>query len=106
MTPAIIDILVGLWIFMSSFAWGHTVPEFVNTLVTGSLAVLFGIATLADRRARYFEIALGVWLLLSMRFLTADQATHWNNGICGAVLLLAGLLGWKRRRAPDPQARP
>jgi hypothetical protein len=105
MTPAIIDVLVGLWIFMSTFAWEHTVPEFVNTMLTGSFAVLFGIAALADRRARYFEIALGVWLLLSVRLLTAGPMTHWNNSICGVLLLVAGLMGWRRRRSSDLHAR-
>jgi uncharacterized membrane protein YjjP (DUF1212 family) len=105
MTAAIIDILVGLWIFMSTFAWQHTTPEFINTIVCGALAVWFGIAALADRRARYLELALASWLLLSGHVLTgASRETLWNNTVCAFALFVGGLLGGWRRRAHDLRA--
>jgi hypothetical protein len=105
MASAFIDVLVGLWIFMSTFAWLHTVPEFVNTIVCGSLAVLFGLAGLADRRARLLEVVLGFWLVASMHFLAAGRPTLWNNAVCGVALLVGGLLGGTRQRAADPRVR-
>ena len=98
---AIIDILVGLWIFMSSFAWQHTVPEFVNTLLCGSFAIFFGIGALADRRVRYLEMTLALWLFLSTHLLAVGKETLWNNTICAVALFVAGLMGGGSQRQPS-----
>ena len=93
MTPRIVNALVGVWLFVSAFAWPHTHGQAVNTVACGLLAVVFALISLFVEPARYLNMALGVWLFLSTFFLPSlRQATLWNNAIMAVVLFVAALL--------------
>ena len=106
-TARIAGALLGIWLFISAFAWRHSPEQHVNTWICGLLAL--GVAMMAAfvRSARYLNAALAVWLLISAFALPTSSvtaATTWNNAIV-AVLLFATSLFGGRGRLGEPGVR-
>jgi hypothetical protein len=95
---------LGVWLFISAFAWRHGPEQATNTWVCGLVAL--GLAMLAAfvRSARYLTSALAVWLLISAFSLpTSSVGTTWNNAIVAVLLFatsLVGERGWRMRGEP------
>lgn len=109
MPARIINILLGAWLFISAFAWGHTPAQFNNAWIVGLLVAGFAAAATRVDWARYVNAILAVWLFLSTWILaTTAAATAWNNFIVAVAIFLVSLIGGPqpvRRRGARP-ARP
>jgi hypothetical protein len=58
------------------------------------LAIVFAVAALYLRRARYLNAAVGAWLFVSALLMsTLGEATLWNNAVVGLAVLIAAFLG-------------
>lgn len=111
MPARIINILLGVWLFISAFAWSHTSAQFTNAWLVGLLVAGFAAAALRVEWARYVNTVLAVWLFLSNWILaTAAEATAWNNIIVAIAIFVVSLVGpqpVRRTRArPARPARP
>jgi hypothetical protein len=92
MPARVVNIAVGIWLFISAFVWQHTGQEFTNTWICGVLAVVFALGAMADDRLRYLNTALGIYLFVStLAFHHTMVATMWNNLIAAAVIFLVSL---------------
>jgi hypothetical protein len=99
------NLSLGLWLFLSAFLWQHGHAQTINALVCGILAVTIALAGLEGRPyARYFNVVLGVWLIVSSFFLHGTRPpTAVNHVVVGlAIAVLASLrhIG----REPRPQS--
>lgn len=98
--------ILGIWLFISAFAWRHSPEQHANTWVSGLVAV--GVAMLASfvRPARYLNTALAVWLLISAFALpTITSVTTWNNVIVAVLLFATSLTGERRHHLDEPRLR-
>jgi hypothetical protein len=93
MTVRIFGVLIGVWLFISNFAWPHTHAESAVTLAGALLAVVFSVLAIFARNARFATAGVGVALFASALLVsTRGSATMWNNAIFGIAIFLAGVL--------------
>jgi fructose-specific phosphotransferase system IIC component len=88
-----IQIALGVWLFISAFAWSHTPSQFNNAWVVGALIAIMAAASMAAPLLRYANTALAVWLFISPFVLpTIAAATMWNHIIVAVALFLASMV--------------
>jgi hypothetical protein len=89
-----INAALAVWLFASSFMWPHTQAQAENAWVVGVMAFIAALSGLSGATwARYFNVVLGIWLVLSGLFLVPRQlGTLLNNILVGIGLVLFGLL--------------
>lgn len=85
-----INVILGVWLFISAFAWPHTSAQMTNTWILGVLTVIFAlIAWFAAPQARFLNTLLAIWLFISAWALPRyNVGTVWNNVIV-AILIFA-----------------
>lgn len=94
-----IDVVMGIWLFLSAFAWEHTAAERTNAWILGVLCVVFAVIAMSTSAARWLNTALAVWLFISVWALPHDNlGTMWNNAVVAIIVFLASL-------APGPGER-
>lgn len=91
--PRIANILLGVWLFISAFAWMHSPQQFTNTWLVGAGIALFGLIGLATPSARYVNLILAVWLFISAWALpTVATGTLWNNILVALAVFILSLI--------------
>ena len=95
----IATILLGVWLFLSTFAWRHTEALFTNTWLTGMAAVAFGLLSIAIPKMRYFSMVLAIWLFVSTFALPTGGVTIWNNAIVALLIFAFSLVPGHGRHA-------
>lgn len=88
----IFSIALGIWLFLSTFAWEHTSSQYANSWVTGVVITVIAGISLAVPRARSFNAAVAIWLFFSTFFFPSTGETVWNNTIVAILLLVASLV--------------
>lgn len=87
-----VNIVVGVWLFISAFIWPHSQAQMTNTWIVGLLAVVFAIAAMRAEQARYLNTILAVWLFISVWALPSlNLGTMWNNALAAIVMFFASL---------------
>jgi hypothetical protein len=87
-----LNILVGLWLFVSAFVLRHSATQFTNTWVMGIIVAAIAALALAWPAIRYLNTLAGAWLIISAFALPAITAgARWNNFICGIVVVVLSL---------------
>src|SRR5262249_45147261 len=99
--------LLGIWLFISAFAWHHYPAQFTNTWIVGVLCAVVAAVAYWVSPVRYVNTALAVWLFISTLFLRpAGAGTLWNNVLVAIAVFAFSLapggaeLATPRRRAP------
>jgi hypothetical protein len=88
----VINIIVGIWLFISAFVWPHTYSQMTNTWIVGVLCVAFALIAMRVPEARYLNTILAVWLFISVWALpTIRSGTAWNNVIMAIIMFFASL---------------
>ncbi len=88
-----INLLLGIWLFISAFVWDHSVPERTNTWILGVLCVVFALIAMSTPTARWLNTALSIWLFISVWALPHHNlATMWNNALVAIVVFLLSLV--------------
>jgi hypothetical protein len=103
-TSRIVNIVLGVWLFISAFLWPHSYAQMTNTWIAGALCVAFALIAMRVPEVRYLNTLLSVWLFVSVWALPwVSNATRWVNALTAivifAVSLAPGYLG-------GPGARP
>ena len=59
------NVLMGVWLFLSTFLWAHTTAQMVNALIVGALLVTFGLLGTRVPNVCRLNSVLAVWLFIS-----------------------------------------
>jgi hypothetical protein len=95
-----LNVLAGLWLFMSAFLWRHSPAQFTNSWVMGIVVAAVALVALSVPMFRYVNTIAGAWLILSTFTLPhVTVATVWNNLIVGFVVLAVSLVPNLARRS-------
>jgi hypothetical protein len=89
MRARILNAMLGLWLFFSTFLWPQTLPQRVTGWVIGLLSVTAALAGLSGGRGgRTVNAALGGWLIVSALFLPRmGRLGFWNDLAVGIGLV-------------------
>lgn len=102
-----INIVLGVWLFISAFVWVHSQAQFTNTWIVGVLCVGIAVAAMRIPEVRFINTALAVWLFISVWALPSfSVGTQWNNAIVAIAIFVAslvpGLVGPREGTKPLP----
>lgn len=101
--PRLVNAVLGVWLFISAFAWPHTVAQRTNTWILGVLAVIFALVAMKAPRARYLNTILAIWLFISAWALPRIMAgTVWNNVLVAIAIFIVSLLSSMGGAATGP----
>ena len=88
-SSAFTDVLVGIWLVVSAFAWPHPAALRADTWVVGALIVLCSLLAGALPVLRYLNAALAVWLVASTLALGHHHLGTVTNNLIAAVLVFS-----------------
>lgn len=92
-SPRLINVTLGVWLFVSAFLWPDQRPRMTNTWVCGVLCVTFAIAGMGLSWARHLNSALAVWSFVSAWALpTVHVVALWNNILCSIAIFVVSLV--------------
>jgi hypothetical protein len=88
-----LGLILGLWLFVSAFAFQRSSPEFTNAWVVGLASALAALAAMTRAPARYGNTLLAAWLVVSAFALPhRSPAAFWHDVAVGLVMLLLSLV--------------
>lgn len=102
-----INLLLGFWLLISAFAWGHTIPERANSWVVGALIMAIALLASSVPAARWLNTALSVWLFVAVWALPHHSlATRWNNVLVAIAVFAISLVPGGDERHPATTRTP
>jgi hypothetical protein len=106
-SPRLINVALGVWLFVSAFLWRHSHAQLTNTWIVGVLCVLVALVGMAVPRARYINTLLAIWLFVSAWALpTISVGTIWNNVLVSIAVFVISLVPSGPTAAPGYFGRP
>jgi hypothetical protein len=88
-----INVVLGIWLFISAFLWDHSLAERTNTWILGVLCVVFALIAMSTPTARWLNTILSIWLFISVWALPHQNlGTMWNNAVVAIIVFLASLV--------------
>lgn len=91
--PRWLPIVLGAWLFFTSFIWPHAGDDLNNTWLVGVLMAGFGVVALYRPGWRWATAVLGLWLAISTQAIPhIETATLWNNVLVGLAVFVASLV--------------
>jgi uncharacterized membrane protein len=89
-----INLVLGVWLFISAFVWPHTMGQQTNTWILGVLIALASAWAMYAPNARYLDTIFAVWLFVSTLVIARHSpATMWNNLIVAIIVFVLSLPG-------------
>ena len=93
LSPRIVNVIIGVWLFISAFLWPHLQAQQSNTWICGVLCVIFALVAMAVPWVRYLNTMLAIWLFVSAWALPSVQpGTIWNNVLCAIAIFILSLM--------------
>lgn len=91
--PRIVNLLLGMWLFLSAFLWNHTDAQYLNAFTCGLVLGILGAAA-GERRPllRLFTGQIGIWLMASTFLLPTGPGTRVNHLLVGLLVLAMSVL--------------
>lgn len=87
------SMVLGAWFFMSGLIWHHAVAVGSLDWILGLLVVALSVMALRQPRLHWGIAAVGAWILVQSALLPhIREGTVWNERVCGALILLLGLV--------------
>lgn len=106
MAARTLNILLGIWLFISAFVWPHDAAQMTNTWILGVLCVVFAIVATRVDQVRYLNTLLGIWLFVSAFVLpTQSRGTTWNNALVAIAVFIISLTPSDRLLLPNRAPR-
>ena len=107
MAARTLNVLLGIWLFISAFVWTHTQAQMTNTWILGVLCVIFALIAMRIDQVRYLNTALAVWLFISAFALsTQSRGTVWNNALVAVAIFIVSLAPSDRLQLPNRTQTP
>ena len=105
------NILLGLWLFLTAFAWRHAPAAWANTWIVGLLVVAVAIWGLTYQGLWRVNALLGLWLIVAAgvfpHILGASRA---NNIVVGFLITTVSGIAWatsgKEQALPASTPKP
>lgn len=85
---------IGVWLLFGPTLYGTQGGAANSDYIAGPLLVSFSVVSLAEvlRAVRFFNILLGMWLIVSPWVLEGgSDLSFWNNILCGIFIILLAL---------------
>jgi hypothetical protein len=89
--PAWVNLLVGVWLVITAFAWPHAAATQTNTWVVGALIAVSALWAMFVPAIRYVDTFLATWLFFSAIGF-AGNTTPWHDVIAAIVVFLVSLV--------------
>lgn len=88
----IVNIVLGVWLFISAFIWPHSYAQMTNTWIVGVLVVAFSLIAMRVPEVRYLNTILAVWLFISVWALPSiSMGTRWANALTAIAIFFVSL---------------
>ncbi len=98
-----VNVILGVWLFISAFAWPHTTAQRADTWILGVLCVAFALIATREPSVRWLNTALAIWLFISVWALPHQNVgTMWNNALVAIAIFIVSLVPGVARRAIGP----
>jgi hypothetical protein len=97
--PRYANILLGLWLFVSAFAWPHSRDACAAAWISGAMIVMNAFAAIWASPARFFNVLIGGIALVWQAAAAAHEPAARMNGIVCSALVIALALVPPRQRA-------
>lgn len=106
MWARIANVVLGLWLIVSTLLFRETKYQAINDLASGILIVAFALTSAFSwKTARLFNMVIGAWLLANAIFVHhGSLSADWNQGLVGYLVL--GFAVVPRRRTGGFQPSP
>jgi hypothetical protein len=96
-----LTLILGLWLFVSAFAFQRTSAMFTNAWLVGLASALAALAGMSRGPIRYANTALSAWLLVSAFALPhRSPAAFWHDIVVAMLMLLLSLVPGTMRPVP------
>ncbi len=93
MAARTLNVILGIWLFISAFVWPHTSAEFTNTWILGVLCVVFALIAMRVPNVRWLNTLLAIWLFISAFALPHQLVgTVWNNALVAIAVFILSLI--------------
>lgn len=105
--PRSLNVILGIWLFISAFVWPHSQEQMTNTWILGVLAVVFAVFSINTPPIRYLNTFLALWLFISAFALPSPRVssgTVWNNVIVAILIFIFSLAPGRGTPAPIGRA--
>jgi len=105
------NILLGLWLFLTAFAWRHAPAAWANTWIVGLLVVAVAIWGLTYQGLWRVNALLGLWLIVAaLVFPHLLGASRANNIVVGFLITTVSGIAWatsgKEQALPASTPKP
>ena len=105
------NILLGLWLFLTAFAWRHSPAAWANTWIVGLLVVAVAIWGLTYQGLWRVNALLGLWLIVAaLVFPHLLGASRANNIVVGFLITTVSGIAWatsgKEQALPASTPKP
>ena len=98
-----VNILLGIWLFISAFVWRHSSWQFNNAWIMGVITAVVALVALSVPAVRFVNTIAGIWLVISgFAFPALAAGTRWNNVLVGVAIFFLSLVG----SSSDLRTRP
>lgn len=105
MAARTLNILLGIWLFISAFAWTHPPAQRASTWICGVLCVIIALVATRVAAVRFLNVVVGAWVFLSAFVLGHGNATLWNNVLVGIAIVLLAVTPSERLNMPATPPR-
>jgi hypothetical protein len=96
-----LSLALGIWLFISAFAWPHNPVSRANTWILGVIIAVVAAIAQARPVVRWVNTAASVWLFIATLAVThATYMTMWNNLIVAVVVFLLSFVRGEGARTP------
>jgi hypothetical protein len=91
--PRGVNLLIGIWLIISAFAWPHSAGARAHTWILGALIAIASIWAMFMPGARFLNTIFAIWLFFATLVVYhASGATVWNNLIAAVVVFVLSLI--------------
>ncbi len=89
-----INLILGVWLFISAFVWPHTTAAMTNTWILGVIIAVISAISLSVPQVRWLDALAAVWLFISTFAISHQNVgTVWNYVVIAVVVFILCLVG-------------